>query len=327
MDNIEQIFDDVTSWLIRELEKKNAPWVRPWTGGKIFIGGRVYPIADWPSNIRSPGAYYSPLNHVFLLQQVHIREEEFKSNFWITPEALEELGAKPNGEPYLVINRFLSDRSGYAGRIREMYHVEQIEDCEQSLGFSFGEPGPQEFTYTESKRVLDVLVKHCELEIREGARYAAFHPMRDVVSMPRLGQFDDEREREGHYWATVWHEVVHWTGHESRLNREFSGILSHRRRYALEELVAETGAAYLCAHFGIAGQLQHAEYVDSWLEVLKDERGKALSMAFAASQKATRWIVEQSTRRAAQRSQLSKSDAPALPVKGAGEAEIGSIPP
>ena len=69
-------------------------------------------------------------------------------------------------------------------------------------------------------------------------------------------------------------------------------------------------------------------FVDSWLEVLKDERGKALSMAFAASQKATRWIVEQSTRRrAAQRSQLSKSDAPALPVKGGGEAEIGSIPP
>ena len=135
-----------------------------------------------------------------------------------------------------------------------MYHVEQIEDCEQSLGFSFGEPGPQEFTYTESKRVLDVQVGRCGLE--------------------------------------------HWTGHESRLNREFSGILSHRRRYALEELVAETGAAYLCAHFGIAGQLQHAEYVDSWLEVLKDERGKVLSMAFAASQKATRWIVEQSTRRA-----------------------------
>ena len=76
---------------------------------------------------------------------------------------------------------------------------------------------------------------------------------------------------------------LHWTGHESRLHRDFSGRFGNEA-YAFEELVAELGSAMLCAHLKIDGQLQHASYIDSWLKVLKDDP-KNILKASALAQK------------------------------------------
>ncbi|MDE2789182.1 MAG: zincin-like metallopeptidase domain-containing protein [Paracoccaceae bacterium] len=296
----DQLFEDVTAWLIRELENGNAPWIKPWSSRKVRIGGQEYPVNDWPSNIRSPTRYYGTLNHLLLSHQMHCRKSMYRSNFWITPDALEKLGATPKKPPYFALSFFQATSGGSACTYRKLFHIEQVRDCEQTLGLSFPKPEKREVIYKESQRALDALKRWMDLEIYEGTGYAAFNPVTEVVLMPGLGQFvadaSDAHEGEAHYWSTLWHEVIHWTGNHRRLDRPMS-CRSDENGYALEELVAETGSAYLCMHFGITGRLQHPEYIASWLAVLKEERGDALRTAFEAAQKAAKWIIDNSRRR------------------------------
>ncbi|NON50106.1 DNA primase, partial [Klebsiella pneumoniae] len=93
----------------------------------------------------------------------------------------------------------------------------------------------------------------------------------DRIVMPTTSQFNSAAD----YWSTLLHELVHATGHSRRLSRE--GITSSSRKfgdpvYAFEELIAETGSAFLCAELGIYGDVQHESYLASWLKVLRDDK-------------------------------------------------------
>ena len=113
--------------------------------------------------------------------------------------------------------------------------------------------------------------------------------------MPDIDQFDaslpgEEQDGAAHYWATLWHEVIHWTGHPSRLNRE----RHHRwgdQKYAFEELVAELGAAFLCAHLGVDGELQHESYLEVWSKALSQDRARSLWEASAGATKAKEFVL------------------------------------
>lgn len=118
-----------------------------------------------------------------------------------------------------------------------------------------------------------------------GSDVACYRPGQDGISLPEPGQF---RSVE-HYLSTKFHEVVHWTGHESRLNRNMAGFFGSAD-YAFEELVAELGSAFLCAHLGIEGTLQHPEYLASWVKRLGDDE-KAIIKAASLAQKATDFIL------------------------------------
>ncbi len=98
-----------------------------------------------------------------------------------------------------------------------------------------------------------------------------------------------------HYYATALHELCHWSGAKHRLNRDLSGRFKSIS-YAAEELVAEFGAAFLCAHLGIEGQLRHADYIDNWLQLLKSDDRAIFTAASLASKPLTtcahtrRWL-------------------------------------
>jgi len=91
------------------------------------------------------------------------------------------------------------------------------------------------------------------------------------------------------YYATAFHELAHWTGAKSRLDRDLSGRFGNPD-YALEELVAELGSAFLCARHGVTGHLQHAEYLGNWLAVLKADSG-AIFKAASLAQKAANFVA------------------------------------
>ena len=295
----DRLFEDVTAWLIQELETGNAPWEQPWSSRKIRIGGRAWPMINWSSNIRSPTSYYSIFNHFFLCHQMDARKADFRSNFWITPAALESLGIEPDEPPYFIVSLFQRRYGGSGYAERDLYHVEDVKGCEKALGFSFADQEKHVVVYKEARDALDVLKQFRGLQIHDGKGYAAFDPVTEVILMPGKDQFianaSNPEEGEGHYWATLWHEAIHWTGHYSRLDRTLS-FGRNSRDYALEELVAETGSAFLCAWFGITARLQHAGYMAEWLSELKEERGSALRTAFEAGQTAARWIIQNSRR-------------------------------
>ena len=112
----------------------------------------------------------------------------------------------------------------------------------------------------------------------------------DSILMPKAEQFFTHAD----YFSTLLHEVVHATGHESRLNRE--GITKPSKTfgdpvYAFEELIAEMGSAFLCAQLGVFGDVQHDSYIKSWLEVLKSDK-KALFRACRHAREASEFLLQ-----------------------------------
>jgi antirestriction protein ArdC len=120
--------------------------------------------------------------------------------------------------------------------------------------------------------------------IREGFGEAYYQPSDDYISMPRFEAF----KSAAHFYGTAFHELGHWTGHKSRLDRD----LRHRfgeRAYAAEELVAELCAAFLCAEFSIDGDQRHAGYIRSWIGLLKAD-SRAFFTACSKASKATDYL-------------------------------------
>ena len=137
---------------------------------------------------------------------------------------------------------------------RLVYNIDQVEDCERALGLSFverestqGKPRDKDclgLLRSLEKRSLEVL--HDDNSDR-----AYYSPRRDVIVMPPPEQFGTDGDGgESSYWATLWHEVVHWTGHRTRLNRT-RHVYWGDAIYAFEELIAEIGSAFICAHLGV----------------------------------------------------------------------------
>jgi antirestriction protein ArdC len=103
----------------------------------------------------------------------------------------------------------------------------------------------------------------------------------DRIQLPERELFADA----GSYYATALHELVHWTGHPSRLGREL-GRRFGDAAYAVEELIAEIGSAFLCAACRLEGRLQHAAYVAEWIKVLKADKRAVFTAAAKAQQAA-----------------------------------------
>jgi antirestriction protein ArdC len=119
----------------------------------------------------------------------------------------------------------------------------------------------------ERDATIDEFLTCSSADIREGAGEAYYRPGDDYISLPSFAAFKDA----AHFYATAFHELGHWTGHKSRLDRD----LRHRfgeRAYAAEELIAEPTAAFLCAEFSLDGDLRHAGYIASWIGLLKADK-------------------------------------------------------
>lgn len=118
-----------------------------------------------------------------------------------------------------------------------------------------------------------------------GTSTAGYRPGADGIVLPAPGQFENIE----HYWATRFHEIIHWTGHESRLDRNLKNRFGSDA-YAFEELIAELGSAYLCAHLGIEGELRHPEYLAAWISRMQDDK-YAIFKAASLAQKAVDFII------------------------------------
>jgi len=114
----------------------------------------------------------------------------------------------------------------------------------------------------------------------------SFAPSEDVIRMPHQESFDTLDD----YYATALHEPSHWSGHQSRLNRDMTDRFGNQS-YAMEELIAELSSAFLSAKCGIEGKLQHAEYLNSWVKVLKSDN-RAIFAAASKAREASEFIQE-----------------------------------
>lgn len=114
---------------------------------------------------------------------------------------------------------------------------------------------------------------------------AFYSPTEDTIHLPAKSQFKDQLS----YYATVLHELTHWTGHQSRLARELPEGTDKQAR-AREELIAEIGAGFLCPHAGLAYTSQHAAYIETWVQVFKEDKN-AIFKAAAKAREAAEFLT------------------------------------
>lgn len=277
------VYQEVTDSIIAQLESGTAPWTCPWNKGGA---GRL------PENFVSRQQYHG-INTLLLWCEADQRG--YSSNKWLTYKQAQEKGGQVRkGEKgnlvvfYKTLEKERED--GEIDRIPMMRHY-HVFNVDQIDGIEDPQAAPEITPRTWSdchdiEAVVPVQVRH------DGAR-AYYSTSGDYIQMPEKDRFSDAAS----YYATLLHESTHATGHATRLDRQY-GKRFGDSAYAREELVAEMGAAFLCATFGIQGNLQHAEYIDAWLKVLKADK-KAVFTAAAAAQRAADYIMQASEQRQA----------------------------
>lgn len=128
--------------------------------------------------------------------------------------------------------------------------------------------------------------------IQEGGSMACYSPTQDIIRMPDRVRFNGTATMSAgeSYYATLMHELTHWTGAESRCNRDMKNRFGSEA-YAMEELVAELGAAFLCADLSMTPEPRddHAQYIANWLTVLKSDK-KAIFTAASKAQAAVDYL-------------------------------------
>jgi len=129
----------------------------------------------------------------------------------------------------------------------------------------------------------DAFLHSTGADIREGGE-AHYVPSRDFISMPAFAGF----KGADHFYNVAFHELTHWSGHKSRLDRDLKNRFGSRN-YAAEELIAELGAAFLCAEFGFDGDVRSAGYIASWIELLKADK-RAFFTACSHASKAADYL-------------------------------------
>lgn len=284
--NTTDVYTRVTNKIIADLERGTRTWMKPWKAGGAAAGGLL--------PLRCNGTPYRGMN--ILLLWGDAMEKGFAANIWMTYKQAAEIGAHvrkgEHGSLVVYADRFTKTESNDKGEEIEreipfmkgytVFNVEQIE------GLPAHYTAKQETTENPLQLIeqAEQFFTRTGATFRHGGSRAFYAPGADVIQLPLPDAFRDAES----YAATKAHELVHWTGHANRMAREF-GARFGDSAYAREELVAELGAAFLCAGLGITPEPRedHAAYLASWLSVLREDK-RAIFSAAAHAQRAADFL-------------------------------------
>lgn len=289
------IYERITATIVAQLEQGVRPWSKPWNAE--HAAGRI------TRPLRGNGQPYQGINVIALWTAA--MAQGFAAPIWMTFTQAKELGAsvRKGERGSLVVyastfNRTETDEETGEESDREIpfmkgytvFNVEQVDGLPAHY-YAMAEP-----ILDPVQRIgqADAFFAATGAEIRSGGNQASYSASEDVVRMPPFETFRDAES----YYATLAHETTHWTRHPSRLDRSFGRKRWGDEGYAMEELVAELGAAFLCADLEIASEPRddHAAYIASWLTVLKNDR-RAIFTAAAHAQRAADFLASRAGER------------------------------
>lgn len=295
------VIEIVTARIINSLKAGVKPWVKEWSAtGPAYI---------FPRNLKTNNQY-SGINFVSLYCEA--LDKDYQSPFWLTANQAKEMGGHirkgEHGTPILWAKsaslemlcngcekQFPTPKKGAAQcprckgkdlaltegrsswRFYLAFNLDQVEgvECPQAGNLPTLTGTPADF------------IKNTGAKIRHGGGKAYYSPGLDFIQLPKPQDFTSLPA----YYATALHELGHWTGHEDRLNRDFTGRFG-QDAYAFEELIAELTSAFSCASLGVPSNLEnHASYLDHWLKILAEKPG-ALIEACSKASKAFEYLQE-----------------------------------
>jgi antirestriction protein ArdC len=275
------IYETVTARILSQLDAGVVPWRKTWTTGlpKSLTTGKEYRGAN-----------------ILILGMA-----SFSSRYWVTYREAQRLGGHVRrGERASPVVFWKWRTPQELARLREKSGREDLAPCvpftaavfnfDQVEGITRPEddvPNRRNDRFEVADKMLDVMPDQPEI-VHVATREPSYSPRFDRVTLPHLSQFESAAE----YYATLFHELVHATGAEKRLNR-FSQVEGDRfERYSFEELVAEFGAAFLGAFAGIESpgtEALQASYIQGWSKALRKDQ-RLVVRAASAAQRATDYI-------------------------------------
>lgn len=277
------VYEIVTERIISEMEKGVIPWRKPWKGGMAKFNRVSKKGYSWLNSMMLPyeGEYASLKQWNELGGSIKAGEKGFIVTYWNWLDKVD--GVNDDGTPHIKKIPFL--------RYYRVWHISQVEGVE---------PLPEDAIKDnmEIESAEDIVYEYffrepCKLYVEESDR-AYYMPMTDEVHVPELKQFVCSEE----YYSTLFHEMTHSTGHESRLNRINSIAAFGGENYSKEELVAEMGSAMLCSVAGLDDKKtfkNSVAYLQNWLSVLRNDP-KMIVSASSKAEKAVEYILHGSNK-------------------------------
>lgn len=282
------LYDEITDKIIAELEAGRVPWVQPWG-----TAAAKAPLA-MPRNAAT-GRHYSGINVLILWGAVV--EHGFPGQSWLTFRQALALGGNVSkgerGTTVVYADRFVPDdekrRARETGEEAQaspflrrftVFNAAQCENMPDDLAIVAPPPPPGLI-----EPQVEALIRATGIDFRIGGNRAFYVPALDYVQVPPPQAYFEPIN----WHRTALHELGHATGHPSRLGRDMAGSFGSKK-YAFEELVAEMNAAFCCASLGIVPTVRHADYIGSWLEVLREDN-RAIVRAASQASKAANWLL------------------------------------
>ncbi|KWT91743.1 DNA primase TraC [Variovorax sp. WDL1] len=279
------VYARVTDRIVSDLEKGVRPWMKPWSADHASDRLPSLPL-------RHNGTPYRGVNVLLLWGEMV--EKGYDNPLWMTYKQAEALGANvrkgEHGSLVVYADTYAKTEENDKGEEIERaipfmkgYTVFNVAQIEGLPAHYYHPTAPRDHGRTiELIEEAEAFFNATGAAFRHGGNRAFYAPSADFIQLPPAAAFRDAES----YAGTKAHELVHWTGNEKRMAREF-GKRFGDKAYAFEELVAELGAAFLCADLGITPEVRedHAAYLAHWLEVLKDDK-RAIFSAAAHAQRA-----------------------------------------
>jgi antirestriction protein ArdC len=283
------LYERVTAQIVASLEQGVRPWLKPWNAE--HAAGRI------TRPLRSNGIPYQGINVLMLWGAAF--ERGYAAPIWMTfKQALELGGCVRKGErgssvvyASAITRRETDSDTGEESehdfpflRDYTVFNVEQID----GLPAHFTAPAAPQLDPVQRIERAEQFFAGTGAAVRHGGNQAFYSVASDFVQMPFFETFRDAES----YYATLAHELTHWTRHPSRLDRSFGRKRFGDEGYAMEELVAELGAAFLSADLSLTPELRddHAAYIGNWLNVLKNDK-RAIFTAASHAQRAADFLT------------------------------------
>jgi antirestriction protein ArdC len=282
------LYQEITDRIVTELEAGRVPWVQPWG-----MAAAKAPLA-MPQNA-STHRRYSGINVLILWGAVI--EGGFSSQSWLTFRQALGLGGNvrkgERGTTVVYADRFTpEDERRRAEQTGEepgaipflkrftVFNADQCEGLPEEIA-KVAPPPPPDLIAPQA----EALIAGAGADFRIGGARAFYNSIHDFVQVPPPQAYFEPIN----WHRTAFHELSHWSGAASRLGRDFSGSFGSKS-YAREELVAEIAGAFVCASLGITPTVRHADYIGSWLEVLREDN-RAIVRAASAASKAADYLL------------------------------------
>lgn len=282
------VYQRVTDRIVAELERGVRPWLKPWNAE--HAAGRI------TRPLRGNLVPYQGINVLMLWAEAV--EKGFGAPIWMTFKQALELGGHvrkgEKGSLVVYASSITRNETDEASGIESernipfmkgytVFNVEQVE----GLPAQYYAPAQPRLESLERIAHVDAFFAATRADIRSGGNMAYYSAGTDHVQMPPFECFRDAES----YYAALAHEMTHWTKHPKRLDRDFGRKRFGDEGYAMEELVAELGAAFLSADLDLTPDIRedHAAYIDGWLKVLKEDR-RAIFTAASHAQRAADFL-------------------------------------